>query len=112
MSLRGRARLNFQPHAKLSMRNYQRPPVMKKLFALTMLLMLLSLLTVIPGSRGQEATNAELRAANDAWNDGKYATALRAYIKLLNGPAGDQYLEAIALQTGELYQTTEFTTDG
>ncbi len=85
---------------------------MKKLLALTMLLMLLLLLTVIPGSQGQEATKAELRAANDAWNDGKYATALRAYIKLLNGPSGEQYLEAIALQTGELYQTTEFTTDG
>ena len=81
----------------------------QKLVALSLALLLLAF---TPGSRGQETTPTDLRSANDAWNDGKYATALRAYIKLLNGPAGDQYLEAIALQTGELYQTMEFTTDG
>jgi len=82
---------------------------MKKLLALTASLLLLN---ITPGIMSQEINSAELRDANDAWNDGKYIVALRAYIRLLNGPAGDQLLEPIALQTGELFQTEEITADG
>ena len=41
-----------------------------------------------------------------------YPEALRAFSKLLEAPGGDQYLEEIALITGELYRTTELTRDG
>lgn len=60
-------------------------------------------------SYGQEA---DLRVANEAWLEGKYADALRIYLRLVKSPAGDPLVEPIARQTGELYQTTEFTTDG
>ncbi len=82
---------------------------MKKLFGLAMALLLLG---PIAGSRGQQAGTAELRAANEAWYDGKYTTALRDYLRLLQSAGGDQFVEAIAKQTGELFQTEEFTTDG
>src|SRR5262245_31668055 len=82
---------------------------MKKLFALTMALLLLG---PIAGSRGQQTSEADLRAANDAWQEGKYTTALRAYLRLLRSTAGDELLEPITRQTGELFQTEELTTDG
>jgi Tol biopolymer transport system component len=81
----------------------------KKLVGLTIAILLLNLR---PGSLSQGANHADLRTATDAWNDGDYVTALRVYIRLLNSPAGDQFLEPIALQIGELFQTEEITTDG
>jgi hypothetical protein len=60
----------------------------------------------------QDAQLNELRAADDLWNDGNYIAAITAYIRLLNSPAGDRYVERIALQTGELFVTEEVTADG
>jgi len=51
-------------------------------------------------------------SANSAWQRGDYITALNGYISVLNGPDGDQYLEPIAQQTGELYRSYELTADG
>src|SRR5690349_2293381 len=76
------------------------------LFAMTALLVLTSII------QGQSAPPADITTADQAWLEGKYATALRDYAALLKAPGGDQYLEQIALQTGELYQTEEITTDG
>ena len=53
----------------------------------------------------QDQAAMDLRAADNQWNDGNYIAALTAYIRLLNSPSGDQYLEPIALQTGELLVT-------
>ncbi len=50
--------------------------------------------------------------ANDAWERGDYIAALNGYIQLLTAPGGDQYVEPIALRTGELFRTHEITTDG
>lgn len=50
--------------------------------------------------------------ADLAWDRGDYPAALRAYLALLDAPDADDVLPAIALQTGELYRTTELTTDG
>jgi Tol biopolymer transport system component len=83
--------------------------MMKKLLVLTASLLLLNL---APVGMGRVVNDTELHAANDAWHDGDYITALRGYIRLLKGPSGDQYVEAISLQTGELFQTEELTTDG
>ncbi len=82
---------------------------MRKMLVLTIALLLLS---PVAGSNGQEPGTADFRAANEAWSDGKYVFALRAYLRLLQSQAGDQFVEPIALQTGELFQTEEITADG
>ena len=53
-----------------------------------------------------------LREADAAWDRGHYTTALRGYLELLASSDADAVLEPIALQTGELYTTTELTKDG
>src|SRR5262245_36365875 len=82
---------------------------MKKILVLTITLLLLSPLV---GIDGQETGAADLRDADEAWNDGKYVVALRAYHRLLQSQSGDQYVEPIATRTGELFQTEEITADG
>ncbi|MBI1765648.1 MAG: M20/M25/M40 family metallo-hydrolase [Acidobacteria bacterium] len=82
---------------------------MKKLLVFTLAWLLLC---ITQGSHSQEPNLADLRAANDAWQNGQYADALRGYQRLLKSSVSEQFLEAIALQTGELFQTTELTTDG
>jgi hypothetical protein len=76
---------------------------------------------------GIDAPTASAQAfqnANDAWSRGDYIAALAEYIRLVKGPAapgatgmpgmnaGADYFDAIALQTGELYQSSELTSDG
>ena len=56
--------------------------------------------------------SSTLAHAGDDWDRGDYVAALTAYQRLLNGPDAASVLEPIALQTGELYRTTELTTDG
>jgi Tol biopolymer transport system component len=51
-------------------------------------------------------------AATDAWRRGDYIAALNGYVQLLSGPDADEYLEPIALTTGELFETRELTPDG
>lgn len=60
----------------------------------------------------QAAPQAELQAADLAWEAGDYVAALEGYLRVLNGPAAADVLEPIALQTGELFQTEEVTSDG
>lgn len=79
---------------------------MKKIFVLMIALLLITPLTK---SSGQEA---ELRSANEAWLEGKYPDALRAYLRMLKSPTGDQFVDTIARQTGELFHTYELTDDG
>ena len=50
--------------------------------------------------------------ATEAWDRGDYIAALTEYIRLVNGPDSSALFEKIALQTGELYQSAELTTDG
>jgi hypothetical protein len=58
------------------------------------------------------ANETPLEAAAIAWDNGDYISALSTYQKILDGGASEEAFEAIALQTGELFQTTELTTDG
>ncbi len=60
----------------------------------------------------QNTPSMDLRIADSAWNDGNYIQALTSYIRLLSTSSADQYFEAIALQTGELFETEELTADG
>ena len=82
---------------------------MKNLLVCTLAFLLLGF---AQSSQSQEPNLTDLRAANNAWQEGQYAVALRGYLRLLNSSNGEQFLEPIALQTGELFQTTELTTDG
>ncbi|MGH9769657.1 MAG: TolB family protein, partial [Blastocatellia bacterium] len=82
---------------------------MKKLLVLAIALLLLS---PVAGINGQDTGAADLRAADEAWSDGKYVVALRAYLRLLQSQTGDQFVEPIATRTGELFQTEEITADG
>ena len=52
------------------------------------------------------------RRAVDAWDAGQYPDALASLMPLMKGPAAAEYLERVALLTGELFQTIELTTDG
>ena len=62
----------------------------------------------IPGS----AADVRLQDADLAWDRGDYPTALRGYLAILGAGATDDVADAIALQTGELFKTTELTADG
>ena len=56
-------------------------------------------------------SDTPLQSAALAWDRGDYVTALTTYLQALD-TADDKAFEEIALQTGELFQTTELTTDG
>ncbi len=57
-------------------------------------------------------SDTPLEAASLAWDRGDYTTALKLYLEILDSPGAAAALEPIALQTGELYKTTELTRDG
>lgn len=57
-------------------------------------------------------SSSPLARADEDWEKGDYVSALTAYQKLLDGPDAAAALEPIALQTGELFRTTELTADG
>jgi hypothetical protein len=59
-----------------------------------------------------EGSNDRLTSADVAWDRGDYPLALTGYLGLLDGSPAEDVIEAIALQTGELFKTTELTTDG
>jgi hypothetical protein len=56
--------------------------------------------------------DSSLQTAAIAWDRGDYVTALTTYLHILDSPDADAALESIALQTGELYHTTELSADG
>jgi Tol biopolymer transport system component len=61
---------------------------------------------------GKGNPHARLTDADVAWDRGDYPRALTEYLALLDGSPADDVFEAIALQTGELFKTTELTADG
>jgi Tol biopolymer transport system component len=64
----------------------------------------------LPASARRAATPLESAAL--AWERGDYVAALTAYLQILDSPGAAAALDTIALQTGELYHTTELTADG
>ena len=73
---------------------------------------LLATICLLPAAGAGNSTAIALQNAAAAWERGDYTSALTTYQELLAGPDADGVLDSIALQTGELYQTTELTTDG
>jgi len=68
-----------------------------------------ALLTTVSG---QQAQKPDFDTATLAWDRGDYVAALTAYRALIAAPGGEQWLEQVALQTGELFQAREITADG
>ncbi|MCA1649835.1 MAG: M20/M25/M40 family metallo-hydrolase [Acidobacteria bacterium] len=64
------------------------------------------------GSAAGRAAHPVLLEADLAWERGDYVTALTRYLALLDSSDAQRLLEPIALQTGELFHTTELTADG
>ena len=62
--------------------------------------------------QAKTATDKTFDDAYFLWEDGKYIPSLEKMINLLEGNSADQYLEKIALRTGELYQVNELSVDG
>lgn len=52
------------------------------------------------------------RQATESWEAGQYPDALIQLKTLMRGPAANDYLDRVAQLTGELFVTTEITTDG
>jgi hypothetical protein len=50
--------------------------------------------------------------AVEAWNTGNYTVALADLIPLMQSSSAADYLERVAILSGELFTTTELTTDG
>src|SRR5690606_21382309 len=61
---------------------------------------------------GRATADTPLETAAFACDRGDYIAALTTYLELLGTNPSPETIEAIALQTGELFQTTELTTDG
>src|SRR5262245_39488173 len=61
----------------------------------------------------QQSSTASLygQAVND-WARGAYPSAMQKLTAVLSASDGDSYLERTALLTGELFRTTEISTDG
>jgi len=55
---------------------------------------------------------AEYRAATELWEAGRYHEALPRLLAILKSPASADYLERIALLTGEWYPSTPIAEDG
>src|SRR5207342_157757 len=87
-----------------------RPFSMYKRVALIAALLAAGLISV--NGRDRAAADAALQRAWSDWDAGDYVAALTTYQELLAGPDAAAVLEPIALQTGELFRTTELTTDG
>ena len=73
---------------------------------------LLATICLLPAAGAGNSAAIALQNAAAASERGDYTSALTTYQELLAGPDADGVLDPIALQTGELYQTTELTTDG
>lgn len=71
-----------------------------------------ALLAAGTGLVAQQSTATTYDQAVAEWARGNYPTALQRLITVVSAPDGPTYLERAALLTGELYRTTEITTDG
>jgi len=60
----------------------------------------------------QESLQSRFETAQVAWDEGRFIEALEAMEGVLASPGGGEFVEPIALLTGELYQVMEITTDG
>ena len=83
---------------------------------LTALLVVIAVSTLTgqssPAASQSLSADALWRRAVDAWDAGHYPNALRDLQAVMKTPAAGQYLERVALLTGELFVSTEVSPDG
>ncbi len=79
----------------------------------------LLLLTAVPLSsvpahqeQAQPSTQQRYELAAVAWDEGRYIEALSDFIGVLESPDGDDFVETIALISGELFEASEVAIDG
>ena len=60
----------------------------------------------------QESLQGRFETARVAWDEGRFIEALEAMEGILLNPGGAEFIEPIALLTGEVYQVVEVTADG
>ena len=72
----------------------------------------LAVVLVFVGTTALSAQNTAYDSAYFAWERGQYTTALDGILRLMTSSSGDAHFERVALLTGELYHTTELTSDG
>jgi hypothetical protein len=65
-----------------------------------------------PAMAGPAKPDVLYRRATEAWEAGNYPEALANLLPLMKGTAAADYRDRVALLTGELFVTTELTTDG
>ena len=69
--------------------------------------------SLFPGSLSAQATPAsDYRLALEQWEAGQYHEALPKLIGIMKSPAAGEYIERIALLTGEWYPSVEVAKDG
>ncbi|HTE47753.1 MAG TPA: M20/M25/M40 family metallo-hydrolase, partial [Gemmatimonadaceae bacterium] len=76
----------------------------------TFLACLLACPGVLLSQQASSASNYDQAVQN--WTRGNYPAAIQKLISVLSAADGGMYVERTALLTGELYRTTEITTDG
>lgn len=96
-----------QPGYHLALHRDRLRPRMRNLFVVSAIFSVV-IWTPVSG----RLADARLQSAELEWERGNYVAALETYLQVLESKPGATDLEAIALQTGELYHTTELTTDG
>ena len=76
------------------------------------LVLLLGGSAVVAATQAPAAPAARWRRALDAWDAGRYPPALEDLRALMQSSSASEYRDRVALLTGELFVTTELTTDG
>ena len=75
-----------------------------------MFLLLTAMAAIAAGTlAAQDAGRTQYETGVEAWDAGNYPDALRQFRTLLASPAGDAYLQQVALITGEWHRTTELS---
>jgi hypothetical protein len=78
----------------------------------TLVAVTVALLAAVWTAAAGRAGDTPLESASRAWDRGDYVAALTTYLQILDSAQAEEALESIALQTGELYHSTELTADG
>jgi hypothetical protein len=76
------------------------------------LVLLLGGSVAVAATQTSAAPAARWWRALDAWDAGRYPAALEDLRALMQSPSAAEYRDRVALLTGELFVTTELTTDG
>lgn len=84
----------------------------RSLLPLLLVALVASAASIRPGLSAQTPPPADYRTALEHWDAGRYHEALPRLLTVLRSPAAAEFLEPIALLTGEWYPSVEIAADG